>query len=220
MMNTDLRKQILAFLTPLPMLQSENGRKVMLLSAGLEEILPHVDLSGPTGQSLTLLVNALEHYGTVENEPALMRFLWEIAKHVGTDKQAMIEGMCELLLANRTPPPQPAASRHTEATTITTQGDYFEHIEGHAQVFTAPVTIYHNAAPNRSHPDAAHDFADSTPFTQSSEPKPASVTKSDLLQLLYQAYQHEPDERVSSGQIQQQLTIDWEPLRNMLIALR
>ncbi len=55
-----LRKDIVNFLITLPFFQSENGRKATLLSAGLDNVLPTIDLSGSTTEFVFLLV---EHLG-------------------------------------------------------------------------------------------------------------------------------------------------------------
>ncbi len=45
-MNTDLRTQILEFLTPLPIMQSPNSRRAALYAAGLDAVRTQTDLSG------------------------------------------------------------------------------------------------------------------------------------------------------------------------------
>jgi hypothetical protein len=97
-METQLRRDILEFLTPLPAMQTENGRRALLLSAGLETILSQIDLSGNTGEAVTLLVNTLEQYGTIGDTPALVVFLQEVATQVGQDKQRQIQNFCEQFL--------------------------------------------------------------------------------------------------------------------------
>jgi hypothetical protein len=46
------------------------------------------------------------------------------------------------------------------------------------------------------------------------------VTKSDILQFLYQVYRDDPDEWVVSEQIQQELGVDQEQLQDFILALR
>ncbi|MCP4397648.1 MAG: hypothetical protein GY801_10165 [bacterium] len=45
-MDSGLRQEITAFLIELPSMQSKEGRQATLLSAGLQEASPHIDLSG------------------------------------------------------------------------------------------------------------------------------------------------------------------------------
>jgi len=56
----------------------------------------------------------------------------------------------------------------------------------------------------------------STPSMQ----KPATVTKSDLLNVLYQVYRREPGEWVSSEQIRKELNITQEQLNDFILVLR
>lgn len=149
-MDGALRKDIIEFLVALPFLQTGSGRRARVSAVGLETILAQVDLDGNTGDAVTLLVNTLEHYGLFEGEPALVVFLREVATQVGTDKQRQIQDFCTHLLQEL--PEQsdifrqshhPAETSDTKTTTITTQGNYFEQVTGHAQVFTGPVSIHY-----------------------------------------------------------------------------
>ncbi len=100
-MDVYLRKDLLEFLTPLPSMQTEKGRQAILLAAGLDTILAHIDLSGNTREMVISLVNALEHYGTTEtSELALVLFLQEVASQLGTDKQTTIQQLCEQIITD------------------------------------------------------------------------------------------------------------------------
>jgi len=154
-MDAQLRKDMLEFLTPLPAMQTEKGRRAPLLSAGLDAILAQTDLSGAPRDAVTLLVNALEQYGTIGDTLALVTFLQEIARQVGTDKQRQIQNFCQRLIQQQNESQQPHISdEQTQAGVqgqhITAQHDYFEHIEGQAQVFTGPVNIYQGTPPPAS----------------------------------------------------------------------
>ncbi len=99
-MDTQLRKEILGFLTPLPALQSEDGRRARLYAAGLDDVRHQIDLGGSPDNSVIAIVEALEQYGDVRDEPALVVFLREIAGQVGADKQAAIQQFCERIRAS------------------------------------------------------------------------------------------------------------------------
>ncbi|MBD3309357.1 hypothetical protein GF348_23460, partial [candidate division KSB3 bacterium] len=86
-MDVHLRKEILAFLTPLPAMQTESGRRALLLSAGLDDALLQVNLSGSATNAVSAMVYTLEQYGAIEGEPALALLLQEVAGQVGADKQ-------------------------------------------------------------------------------------------------------------------------------------
>ncbi len=122
-MNAQLRKEILTFLTPLPSLQAEKGRQTILLAAGLDAVLTHIDLSGTTREVVTGLVHALEHYGaTATGELALIAFLREMATYVGGDKQTAIQQFCERILAD----PQDKNTRTIQHLTMYTSSHAIE----------------------------------------------------------------------------------------------
>lgn len=148
MLNTTLRTDMLDFLTPLPIMQTEDSRRAALYAAGLDAILRQTDLRGSPRDAVAAIVYALEQYGAIDGEPALAVFLRDVATTVGTDKQARIQEWCTALTAAQN---QPAAAKAFEAAPasaarqIAAQNDYFERIEG--QVFTGPVTIYQGTSP-------------------------------------------------------------------------
>ena len=97
-MNTQVRTEILEFLTPLPVMQSEDSRRAALYAAGLDAMLVQAGLNGSAAQAVPLLLNALEQYGTVGGEPALVPVLRYVATTVGSDKQRRLQDFCEQLL--------------------------------------------------------------------------------------------------------------------------
>jgi len=88
------QKQLLELLTRLPILASERGREAILISAGLEELRPQMDLSGPSAITIPLMVNLLRSYGrlTYEHE-ALGRFLNTIKDYVGLEEGEFLDGI-------------------------------------------------------------------------------------------------------------------------------
>ncbi len=89
-MDRQVRKEVLDFLTPLPIMQSEASRRAALYAAGLDVMLIQTDLSGAAAQVVPLLLNALE----VDGEPALVLLLRYAATQVGSDKQKQIQDWC------------------------------------------------------------------------------------------------------------------------------
>ena len=200
-MNTDLRKHILDFLTPLPCLSTEDARRATLYAAGLDTILHQTNLSGSPTNAIATILYTLDQHGTVNDEPAVVVFLHQVAATVGSDKQEQIQAWCKQL-RHAPPSPTPQASPSTtqsdasgpnsgiqigsvagnvqvaqvqgdvqgdivgrdkkvshqkDTTHITTQGEYFEHVKGQAQVFTGPVTINQGTASNESAPTPESD---------------------------------------------------------------
>lgn len=93
-MDKQLRKDIIEFLVPLPCMATEKSRQTMLIASGLDAIKAQTDISGNPREAITLLVDALEQYGTMDREPALAVFLQEISSQVGEDKQKQIQEFC------------------------------------------------------------------------------------------------------------------------------
>ena len=155
-MNPKLRNEIIEFLTPFSFLHSENGRKALLFSAGLDQVLPDIDLSGSTRECVTLLVAHLDAYGAIPNgQAALVQFLQAVAAQVGRDRQAVLQGLCERYEQDKANQGTSAAQESPAGSQreITAQRDYFEHVDG--QVFTGPVTIYHGSTPAANVPVSA-----------------------------------------------------------------
>ncbi len=97
-----LRQEIVDFFTNIPSLHSENGRRAMLLSAGLDHVLPLIELSGSTTKFASLLVEHLAQYGTRPGQqPALILLLQGVSTQVGLEKQEFIQILCERLTVQR-----------------------------------------------------------------------------------------------------------------------
>ena len=62
------RSQLLKLLNALPILQSYNGRKAILETAGLDVVMPQIDLEGAPFVVVSSIINALEAYGRVSYE--------------------------------------------------------------------------------------------------------------------------------------------------------
>lgn len=155
-MNPKLRNEIIEFLTPFSFLQSENGRKALLFSAGLDQVIPDIDLSGSARECVTLLVTHLDAYGALpDGQAALVQFLQAVAAQVGADRQKVLQGLCKRYEQDRANQ-GPSAAQESPAGSqreITAQRDYIERVNG--QVFTGPVTIYHGSAPAADAPVSA-----------------------------------------------------------------
>lgn len=99
-MNSDLRKEITEFLIPLSSMQSKEGRQTVLLSAGLDNIIPHIDLSGSAHQFVALLIKRLEEHGTLaDGRLALVCLLDELKTQLGQDRQEILQDFCERVKA-------------------------------------------------------------------------------------------------------------------------
>ncbi len=95
-----LRSGIVTFLLDRPTFQDENGRKAVLLGAGLEGLLPDLDLRGSPREFITLLVDRLDKYGILaDGQPTLVVLLQAIAEQVGANWQAHIQHLCERIIA-------------------------------------------------------------------------------------------------------------------------
>ena len=60
-----LHQNIVDFLITLPFFQSKNGRRAILLNAGLDKVLPTINLSGSTAEFIPLLIEQLDQYGSL-----------------------------------------------------------------------------------------------------------------------------------------------------------
>ena len=85
------RTQLLSLLTPLPILRNQKGREALLISANLEELIPHLELEGPSVVVMPLMINFFCSYGrlTYEHE-SLGRFLNTIKGYVGLEEQEFL----------------------------------------------------------------------------------------------------------------------------------
>ncbi len=93
-LSADNKKQLLDILTHLPVLTNEKGREAVFISACLEDLRPHVDLSGPSSVAIPLVINTLISYGRLNYEhEALGRFLNTIKDYVGVDVQEFLDSI-------------------------------------------------------------------------------------------------------------------------------
>ncbi|GAK51045.1 All0665 protein [Candidatus Moduliflexus flocculans] len=98
-MNPTLQRDIINFLRPLPQFESENSRKALLITAGLNNIISSLDLRGSAGEFVPLLVRRLEAFGVAaDDEPALVVLLRSLARDMGQEKKAAIREFCARLL--------------------------------------------------------------------------------------------------------------------------
>lgn len=113
----ELRREITEFLAQYDAFDTPESRKALLIDAGLERVTVSFDLTGNKQKFITLLCDHLAHYGANKaGEPALMILLRTVAKQVGANNKAIIQGFCERLRppiaakANaKAAPPQPSA---------------------------------------------------------------------------------------------------------------
>ena len=82
-----LRQEIVNVLIELTFFGDANGRKAILLAAGLDTAIPNIDLSGPKAEFVNLLVEHLAQYGDVDGQPALVRLLYSLGEQVGQDSE-------------------------------------------------------------------------------------------------------------------------------------
>ncbi len=86
------RTQLLNLLTPLSILRNQRGREAVLISANLEELIPQIELEGPSAVVIPLMINFFCSYGrlTYEHE-SLGRFLNTIKGYVGLEEQKILD---------------------------------------------------------------------------------------------------------------------------------
>jgi V8-like Glu-specific endopeptidase len=86
------RKQLLALLQSLPEFADERSRREMLRTAGLQQLIPMIDMSGPTFIALNSIISYLCSYGrlTYENE-ALGLLLNTVKSQIGVEQQAFLD---------------------------------------------------------------------------------------------------------------------------------
>jgi len=91
-LSADDRTQLLNLLTPLPILRNQKGREAVLISANLEELIPQIELEGPSAVVMPLMINFFCSYGrlTYEHE-SLGRFLNTIKGYIGLEEQEFLD---------------------------------------------------------------------------------------------------------------------------------
>jgi len=94
-----LQRDLVNFLRPLPQFESENSRKALLITAGLNNIIASIELRGSADEFVPLLVRRLEAFGALaDDEPALVVLLRSLARDLGQEKKAAIREFCARLL--------------------------------------------------------------------------------------------------------------------------
>ena len=89
-LNETLRQEIRKQLIDLSNMDSANGRKALLLNAGLSGVLSSLELSGSADEFVTLLIDRLARHGLSEDGvPALAMLLQAAAERVGLDRKAV-----------------------------------------------------------------------------------------------------------------------------------
>ena len=95
-LNETLRQEIRKQLIDLSDMDGANGRKALLLNAGLSGVLSSLELSGSADQFVTLLIDRLARHGLAEDGiPALVLLLQAAAERVGFDRKAVLSGLRE-----------------------------------------------------------------------------------------------------------------------------
>jgi len=93
-LTTDERRQLVALLQHLPEFANERSRYVTLEAAGLRQLLPMIDLSGPSFIAANTIVSYLCNYGrlTYDNE-ALGLLLNSTKSLVGLEQQEFLDSL-------------------------------------------------------------------------------------------------------------------------------
>lgn len=133
-MDTKLRQEIVAFLVQYGNLFDEKSRKALLLSAGLDEILPYIEISGNISNFITLLVNYLDQYGTIGNTPALVCLLQAFSQTIGENRRGIIQGFINRIWQETPEAPTSQRAEAADSRSITSKRDYFEHVAGNVIV--------------------------------------------------------------------------------------
>jgi V8-like Glu-specific endopeptidase len=93
-LTTDERRQLIALLQGLEEFANEHARRQVLEAAGLKQLLPMINLSGPPFIALNTMISYLCNYGrlTYENE-ALGLFLNFVKSLVGVEQQEFLDAL-------------------------------------------------------------------------------------------------------------------------------
>jgi hypothetical protein len=91
-LTSDERQQLIILLQHLPVFADEHARRQMLEAAGLKQLLPMIDVSGPSFIALNTIVSYLCDYGrlTYENE-SLGLLLNTVKNMVGVEQQEFLD---------------------------------------------------------------------------------------------------------------------------------
>ena len=89
------RGQLIDFLIKIPELEEERARRILLLNAGLGEVLPHISTTGKTYVFVSEIVEHLLYWQTESGDAALSIFLTAIKDHVGGDRREWLDRFLE-----------------------------------------------------------------------------------------------------------------------------
>jgi V8-like Glu-specific endopeptidase len=91
-LTTDERQQLVALLQHLPELANEQSRHQMLELAGLKQLLPMIDLSGPSFVAVNSIISYLSNYGRLTyDDETLGLFLNLVKNFVGVEQQEFLD---------------------------------------------------------------------------------------------------------------------------------
>src|SRR4030067_2241730 len=124
------RSKLLSILEKLPIMGEYESRRQILISAGLEEVIPQINLQGSPFVVVGKIIETLEHYGRVTfDHEALGRLLNRLKEIIGADDE--IQAFFDYLLLNyKMMVPIKALKEPTQWKTPSTSEDVFEKIIG------------------------------------------------------------------------------------------
>jgi len=96
-----IRRKLVNFLSHIEILQSEEGRRFVAKNAGLGELLPRMEFTGPDRMAIGNIVDSLANWGTVEGQEALLLFLLALLGEVGEDRQKALQSFIDMLSDSR-----------------------------------------------------------------------------------------------------------------------
>src|SRR5260221_4947552 len=97
--NSITLQQLINFLAPLPVFQSEESRRALIVFAGLDSLSNQIRFGGTSKVFISLLLPTLVEYGTLPNEcRALDAFLDAVETEIGDDRKTQLRKIRETLL--------------------------------------------------------------------------------------------------------------------------
>ena len=100
--DSKLYKEIIEFLIGFSNLQNEEGRRALLLNAGLKDIIPILKFKLGTKDYVSILINELDKYGTLsDGQNALISLLEEMKSDIGMEGQTKLHSFIERLTDKR-----------------------------------------------------------------------------------------------------------------------
>lgn len=98
--DTTLRRDIGELLIDIPKLQSEKGRRAIMIEAGLEKIILDFEIHGNPKESIMRIIDQLDRHGALaDGQPALVAFLETFSSYVGINKREIVESLCKRIFA-------------------------------------------------------------------------------------------------------------------------